>query len=55
VREASCDKDSFRRVLSLVDRRSQRIKLVEASSLVIRQQQSHVLEALAEALRDAGP
>src|SRR5207245_11558085 len=52
--QARSDEDALGCVLPLVDRRAERVELVQASPFLVRQQKSHVLEALAEPLRDAG-
>ncbi len=52
-REARSDEDAFRRVLPRVDRRSERVELVQASPLLVRQEKPNVFEPLAEALRYA--
>src|SRR5439155_4486691 len=54
-RQAGDDEHALRRVLALVDRSAERVELVQACSLLIRHEEAHPLEPLAEALRDARP
>ncbi len=54
-RQARDDEHALRRVLALVDRSAERVELVQACSLLVRHEEAHALEPLAEALRDARP
>ena len=54
-RQTRDDEHALGRVLTLVDRGAERVELVQARSLVVRQQESHALEPLAEALGDPRP
>jgi succinyl-diaminopimelate desuccinylase len=49
------DEYALRCVFSLVDRRAERVQLVQASALFVGQEQAHALEPLAEALGDSRP
>jgi succinyl-diaminopimelate desuccinylase len=54
-RQPGDDEDTLRRVLALVDRSAERVELVQASSLLVRQEEAHAFESLAEALGDPRP
>jgi succinyl-diaminopimelate desuccinylase len=53
--QAGHDEHALRRVLALVDRSAEGVELVQACSLLIRHEEAHPLEPLAEALRDSRP
>jgi succinyl-diaminopimelate desuccinylase len=55
ARQARDDENALRSVLPLFDRRAEGVELVEASPLLVGQQQPHALEPLAEALGDPRP
>src|SRR4051812_4635895 len=55
AREARDDEHPLRRVFPLVDRRAERVELIQASTLLVRQEEAHALETVAEALGDPRP
>src|SRR3954465_14267830 len=55
AREARDDEHPLRRVFPLVDRRAERVELIQASTLLVWQEEAHALETIAEALGDPRP
>src|SRR5437660_5132295 len=54
-RQPGDDEHTLARVLALLDRRSQRIQLVQLATVLIREQKPYRLEEIGEAVGDARP